>query len=639
MTDAELRIEATDLRRSFKTRKAVDGLSLRVTAGEIYGLVGPDGAGKTTTLRMLAGLLDPSGGHVRLVGRDPFGKDATVRDTLGYMPQQYSLYGDLTVAENLAFFREMFCLSREAFRTRQERLLAITRLAEFKDRRAEALSGGMYKKLALSCALLNEPKVLLLDEPTNGVDPVSRREFWDLLRDFLSDGMAILLATPYMDEASRCHRAGMLFEGRLLEEGRPDELLGAFPHPVFRVRGDRAKITAALDTQPDVLAFTPAGAELRVVVRRGREQPVLAALSDIGAQISPATASFEDLFLTRVRERTPTAGSPEGQREERVVSDEVSVRVTSLDKHFGAFVAVSDVSFEAKKGEIFGYLGANGAGKSTTIRMLCGLLSVTSGEVEVAGVDVVHRANDVRRAIGYMSQKFSLYLDLTVAENLEFFGGAYDLFGKAYRARAGAVLHDLALDTLSGELTGSLPGGMRQRVALACALLHQPRVVFLDEPTAGVDPDARRNFWRVIRGLADGGTTILVTTHYMDEAEYCDRVGLMVAGKLAALDTPESLKRTFVPGRMYEVQGGDAAVVQKAAGELALLGVEPFGTTLHVRVAEGGPDAETLKSELIRRGVPVTSVTDADVTLEDVFLRVVGGAAKPRKAPRKRGPS
>jgi ABC-2 type transport system ATP-binding protein len=304
VTDAEVRIEAVGLRRKFETRVAVDGLSLRVAAGEIYGLVGPDGAGKTTTLRMLAGLLDPSGGSVRLVGLDPFGKDAGVRETLGYMPQQYSLYGDLTVAENLAFFREMFCLPREAFRVRRQRLLAMTRLAEFEDRRAEALSGGMYKKLALSCALLNEPKVLLLDEPTNGVDPVSRREFWDLLTDFLAEGMAIVIATPYMDEAARCHRAGLLFEGKLLEEGTPSEMLGAFQHPVFRVRGERAKVVAAVDEHPDVLAFTPAGAEVRIVVRSGSEPAVLALLDGLGAQTSPATASFEDLFLTRLHERT-----------------------------------------------------------------------------------------------------------------------------------------------------------------------------------------------------------------------------------------------------------------------------------------------------------------------------------------------
>jgi ABC-2 type transport system ATP-binding protein len=315
------------------------------------------------------------------------------------------------------------------------------------------------------------------------------------------------------------------------------------------------------------------------------------------------------------------------------VSDEVSVRVKALTKRFGTFVAVNDVSFEVKKGEIFGYLGANGAGKSTTIRILCGLLSVSSGEAMVAGVDVVHKPNAVRQAIGYMSQKFSLYLDLTVAENLEFFGGAYDLFGKTFRERRNAVMHDLALEKLSGELTGSLPGGLQQRLALACALLHKPRVVFLDEPTAGVDPEARRTFWRVIRHLAEGGTTIFVTTHYMDEAEYCDRVGLMVDGKLAALDTPEALKRTFVPGRMYEVQGASVADVKKAAADLALLDVEPFGAALHVRVAKDGPDAEKLRADLAGHGVNVTGVIDAEVTLEDVFLQVVGAAAKPNKAP------
>lgn len=309
MKEPELRIEATDLRRSFGARVAVDGLALRVFAGEIYGLVGPDGAGKTTTLRMLAGLLDPSGGHVRLVGCDPFGNDAEVREMLGYMPQQYSLYGDLTVAENLAFFREMFCLSPAVFLARSERLLAITRLADFSRRRADALSGGMYKKLALACALLHEPKVLLLDEPTNGVDPVSRREFWDLLGDFLSEGMAIVLATPYMDEAARCHRAGLLFEGRLLEEGRPSEMLRGFSHSVFRVQGDRGRVTRLVETDPDILAFTPAGAELRVVVRRGRAEAVLTSFVRAGARASPAAPTFEDLFLTRVRERAAPGGA------------------------------------------------------------------------------------------------------------------------------------------------------------------------------------------------------------------------------------------------------------------------------------------------------------------------------------------
>jgi ABC-2 type transport system ATP-binding protein len=302
-----------------------------------------------------------------------------------------------------------------------------------------------------------------------------------------------------------------------------------------------------------------------------------------------------------------------------------SVRVQGLTRRFGDFVAVRDVSFEVERGEIFGYLGANGAGKTTTIRILCGLLAPSAGEVSVSDVDVVRRPEAVRRAIGYMSQRFSLYLDLTVDENLAFFGGAYDLFGRAFRARRDAVLRELDLEEQRDRITASLPGGIRQRLALACAILHEPPVVFLDEPTAGVDPDARRMFWRLIRRLADRGTTLFVTTHYMDEAEYCDRVGFMVDGRLAALDTPARLERSLVPGRMLEVHGASAREVEEAVSGVALLGVEPWGAALRVRVAEDGPGAAELRGALERRGLAGATVSDAEVTLEDVFLRVVRG--------------
>ena len=290
------------IRRHFGAKTAVDRLSLDVAAGEIYGLIGPDGAGKTTTLRIIAGLLDAESGSVRLAGSDPFDARGKSRELLGYMPQQYSLYGDLSVAENLAFFREMYGLPDAAFRTRRDRLLALTRLADFRDRRAEALSGGMYKKLALACALLHEPKVLLLDEPTTGVDPVSRRELWDLLHEFLAEGMAIVIATPYMDEAARCHRAGMLHHGSLLVEGAPSELLSAFAHPVFAVRGDRDALEEVIAKNEDVLAYTPAGARLRIVVRAGSEHDVLSQIEAVGGRAEPTAASFEDMFLARVHE-------------------------------------------------------------------------------------------------------------------------------------------------------------------------------------------------------------------------------------------------------------------------------------------------------------------------------------------------
>jgi ABC-2 type transport system ATP-binding protein len=296
-------IEAVGLKRSFGDRPAVDGLNLRVEAGEIFGLVGPDGAGKTTTLRMVTGLVTPVAGSVRLLGLDPFEEGEAARELLGYMPQRYSLYGDLTVEENLAFFAEMFCLDKEAFLKRRERLLGLTRLDAFGSRRADALSGGMYKKLALACALLHRPKVLVLDEPTNGVDPLSRRELWDLLHEFIAEGVAVVLATPYMDEAARCHRVGLLYEGRLLEEGSPQALLAAFPHAALEVRGDRRRIGEAVERDEGVLAFTPAGALLRVVVRRGEVLRLEAALAGAGASVRETTPTFEDLFLSRVRER------------------------------------------------------------------------------------------------------------------------------------------------------------------------------------------------------------------------------------------------------------------------------------------------------------------------------------------------
>jgi ABC-2 type transport system ATP-binding protein len=292
--------------RRFGDRVALTGLSLRVAPGEIYGLIGPDGAGKTSALRIAAGLIDPSSGQVRLAGEDPFDARSACRERLGYMPQQASLYGDLTVAENLAFFREMYGIGRDVFRRRRDRLLALTHLAAATDRRAQALSGGMYKKLALACALLHQPAALLLDEPTTGVDPVSRRELWGLLGEFLAEGMAIAIATPYMDEAARCHRTGLLHEGALLDEGVPGELVRAFHHPVFALRGELDALEPVVAGDPDVLAFTPAGAQLRIVVRRGAEAAARERLEAAGAELRPATATFEDVFLARVRERRAT---------------------------------------------------------------------------------------------------------------------------------------------------------------------------------------------------------------------------------------------------------------------------------------------------------------------------------------------
>lgn len=624
-------LEARDLVRRFGDTVALDHLSFAVAPGELYGLVGPDGAGKTTAIRALAGLLDLDGGTAAVLGLDPAQGGHQVRESLGLMPQQHSLYGDLSIEENLRFFARLNCLPEAVYRERVERLLHITRLAPFLSRRADALSGGMYKKLALSCALLHRPRVLLLDEPTNGVDPVSRRELWALLHEFVHDGMAILVSTPYMDEAERCARVGLLHHGRLLLEGEPRALLRDFDHEVYGIRGgNRPAVEAALAALPEVRASSPAGAELKVVLAPGGGGRVAAALSPQGARLEAATPAFEDLFLARIAEadRTASAGAPglrAGASGNRAGSGPAIV-ADGLTRTFGPFVAVDRVSFAVEPGEIFGYLGANGAGKSTTIRMLCGLLAPTAGDATVAGHRVSANPEGVKRSIGYMSQKFSLYLDLTVRDNLRFFGGAYGLSGKALSTRVDELL---AVTGLAGEATtstGALPGGIRQRLALASAILHRPQVVFLDEPTAGVDPVSRRDFWRLIRGLAGEGVTVFVTTHYLDEAEYCGRIGLMVDGKLVALDTPRNLKRTHVPERLVALHGAGLAAASAAfRNRPGVLAVEPFGAGLHLRLDRAAWDLAAVRALL-----PETATAaEVEPSLEDVFLAVVGAAPAP----------
>ncbi|MCB9597019.1 MAG: ABC transporter ATP-binding protein [Sandaracinaceae bacterium] len=290
-----------DLHRDYAEVHAVRGVSLAIEPGELYGLVGPDGAGKSTTIGCLAGLMHPTSGSVRILGEDPMGRRSTAREHLGLMPQEYSLYGDLTIAENLWFFGQLFGLKKKVFMERRERLLGITRLGRFEDRRADALSGGMYKKLALSCALLHQPQVLLLDEPTNGVDPVSRRELWALIYEFVADGMAVLLSTPYMDEASRCHRVGLMHEGHIIAEGAPGDLTDGLEHEVAEViGGDRATLHGFLEGRDELVAASPAGERLRVIIKPGGSATLDAALAPLGASLRRVPPDFEDLFLARV---------------------------------------------------------------------------------------------------------------------------------------------------------------------------------------------------------------------------------------------------------------------------------------------------------------------------------------------------
>ncbi|WEK48334.1 MAG: ATP-binding cassette domain-containing protein [Candidatus Andeanibacterium colombiense] len=521
---------------------ALGGVSMTVEAGKITGLVGPDGAGKTTLIRILAGLLHADEGVAAILGQKP----AAMLDQLGYMPQRFGLYEDLTVRQNLDLYAELRALPSEDKEATFARLLEFTDLARFQDRLAGKLSGGMKQKLGLACTLVRTPKLMLLDEPGVGVDPISRRELWAMVQDLTGEGIGILWSTAYLDEAERCDRVYLLNEGELLFEGPPRELTGRVEGRVIQVRGftgeRRRFLTHTLD-RPDIIDGTIQGRALRLLVRDGCPVPPAASFGGGPATtLAQAPARFEDGFIEIL------GGGPKGTsalaENYRIIppSDRPAIEARGLTKRFGDFVAARDMDFSIPQGQIFGLLGPNGAGKSTTFKMLCGLLSPSEGQGAVAGNDLRHSAAEARASLGYMAQKFSLYGELSVGQNLDFFAGAYNL-GRADARRAKAAMAEIFElgDTLNMN-AGELPLGFKQRLALACAVMHEPPVLFLDEPTSGVDPVTRRMFWTHINGLVEKGVTVLVTTHFMDEAEYCDDVSLIYRGEQIATGTPDALK-------------------------------------------------------------------------------------------------
>ncbi len=491
-------ITTTSLTKRFGHLTAVDKLALSIVAGELFGLVGSDGAGKTTTLRMLTGVMDPSSGEARILGQTSTNL-APVRHQIGYMSQRFGLYPDLTVAENIRFYADLFDMTKAERSERTERLLAFSGLKPFSGRQAGRLSGGMKQKLGLCCALIHKPKLLLLDEPTNGVDPVSRRDFWRILMELKSEGVTIVVTTAYLDEAERCDRVGLLHNGRLLACGTPAELTGQ----------------GATSLEDLVIGM-------------------------IGGDLSPP---FSKGGKGGISLRQPKANPPQSPFSKGGGSEPPAVALDSLSKRFNDFTAVDRISLNVPAGQIFGFLGPNGAGKSTTIRMLCGILPPTSGSGTVAGFDIATQPERIKDNIGYMSQRFSLYEDLTVEENIAFYAGVYRLTPDKRRERTEWVIEMAGLTERRRSLAGELSGGWRQRLALGCAILHEPPIVFLDEPTSGVDPLSRRKFWELIYSLAAGGVTVFVTTHYMDEAEYCDRLALIYRGELIAVGTPQELKQ------------------------------------------------------------------------------------------------
>jgi drug efflux transport system ATP-binding protein len=675
--------------------QAVRGVDLDVRTGEVFGLIGPDGAGKTSIFQILGGVMEPTSGTAELLGRPA----RQARPHVGYLTQAFSLYLDLSVDENLRYVGELRRVPRAEIERRGRRYLAMFGMERFAGRLAGRLSGGMKQKLALTCALVAEPRVLLLDEPTTGVDPVSRREFWDALAQLSSHGITILLATPYLDEAERCHRVALMHEGRIHRIGTPAELRRSLGLERLEVRADDlrraetvlARLVAASFARPvgpssgrpviaDVQRF---GDRLDVMVRdvREGERVVREALSaaHLGVRgVRVAAPTLENTFVAILRDaegQTPIAdlpGSDDTIGPERAAADPsrraldehdwtviagshgeiesrsdhepverhpheaadrpgrehagraqaaVAIGARRLRKVFGEFEAVRSIDLHVRYGEVYGLLGANGAGKTTTIKMLCGLLEPSGGAVELAGERAHLRAESVRQQVGYMSQKFSLYDELTVEENLDFFAGVYGVSFAHRSERTRWVLEFSGLAGRGHELTGHLPGGWKQRVAFGAAIMHEPRVLFLDEPTSGVDPIARRAFWTAINRLADRGTAILVTTHYLEEAEQCNRLGFMVAGDLVAEGTPSGVKAAQ-GGRVIEVRAAEPErAVAALRAELPAWRVSLFGDRLHV-IVDGDAATETarLAGRLAHAGITVLHVAEQEYSLEDVFI-------------------
>ncbi len=560
-------IQALDLTKRFKERVAVDRLNLAVQKGEIFGIVGPDGAGKTTTLRMLAGIMDPSEGRAAIAGMDTRTEAAGVKEHLAYMSQRFGLYPDLTVLENISFYADLYGVPRKNRGPRFAELLGFSNMQPFQQRKAGDLSGGMKQKLQLICALIHTPSVLLLDEPTNGVDPISRRDFWRILYRIVKQGVSILVTTAYMDEAERCDRIGLMDRGRLMAVGAPSDIRRLIKGRLLSIQSPEARrINRLLQTSlhgvevnvfgdtVHILSEDPETVRAEAVKRiQAHSLPIhrireaLPGLEDVMIHMMEKTGRTDDSMPTAGEKGRISLAEFSGTNVDKVpgpVGREpaAAVAVEGLTRTFGRFTAVDAVSFSVPKGEIFGFLGPNGAGKSTTIRMLCGLLTPSAGKGTVAGYDIFTQPERIKQHIGYMSQKFSLYDDLTVAENIDFYGGIYGLKGNAMADRKVWAMDMAGLSGHGRSPTRTLSAGWKQRLALACAILHEPPIVFLDEPTSGVDPLSRRRFWDMIHDMAEQGVTVFVTTHYMEEAEYCERIALIYHGRVIALGTPMELK-------------------------------------------------------------------------------------------------
>ena len=623
-------IRVRELWKRYGVLEAVRGIGFEVERGEIFGLIGADGAGKTTTFQILAGVMEASSGIAQISGKRA--RDA--RSETGYLTQTFSLYLDLSVMENIRYVGQLRHVPDAEIDERGHRYLRAFDMDRFSSRLAGQLSGGMKQKLSLVCALVAEPHILLLDEPTTGVDPVSRREFWDTVAHLAAEGLTVLVATPYLDEAERCHRVALIHLGEIRRIGTPDEIRGSLNVQRIELRTPRLReaLIALRDAgSSEIFDVQRFGDRIDLLSHEPKqaEREVNSILSEHGLAVEDLRLDEPTLENTFVATLRALGGEPvdepfPSRHDHSGLRGGVAIGATKLTKQFGRFTAVRDVSLDVRYGEIYGLLGANGAGKTTTIKMLCGLVEPTLGVMQLAGETGSLRSTSVRQQIGYMSQKFSLYNDLTIEENLDFFAGVYGVPPEEREEKKNWVLRFSGLEEKRHQLTASLPGGWKQRVAFGSAIMHEPPIVFLDEPTSGVDPLARRLFWQMINRLADSGTAVLVTTHYLEEAEQCNRLGLMVAGELLLEGTPSEMKAQQ-KGHLLEFV---VDRTQRAADLLRLEGerwrVSIFGRRLHVISDEDPRTAiRATTSALESAGIKVLDAREGSLSLEDVFISVV----------------
>jgi ABC-2 type transport system ATP-binding protein len=633
-------IEVKGLHKQYGKLAAVKGIDFSVRQGEIFGLIGPDGAGKTTTFQILAGVMKATPGKIEVLGKPP----REARLGIGYLTQRFSLYLDLSIEENLRYSAGLRRVPETQFKQRKAKLLRLFSLEQFPNRLASQLSGGMKQKLALCCALIAEPQVLLLDEPTTGVDPISRREFWDLLASIAAEGVSIVVATPYLDEAERCHRIALIYEGKIQQIGTLAQLRESLGLHRLEVRaknlpavekalhstidGERLQAISLANAIIDLQSF---GDRLDVLVTDAERsinqiRQVLAQQQLKLDSLQPDEPTLENVFVTGLRQQgsdppfIPFSRYRGGEGEKKL---QIAIGAFNLQKTFGEFPAVKGINLEVKYGEIYGLLGANGAGKTTTIKMLCGLLAASAGEMILAGQTENLHSPQVRSRLGYMSQKFTLYDELTIRQNLEFYCGVYGVPHKLRREKIDWVLATCGLVGKEDTITGSLPGGWKQRVAFGASVMHEPEILFLDEPTSGVDPLARRQFWRLIRDFARQGTAILVTTHYLEEAENCNRMGFMVAGEIVVQGSPSEIKAQQ-PGQLIEMMVSDTqAASNLLKTQLESWRVSIFGDRLHLVLDNPEQDLSQVRQSLGDNQINIYLERIIPFSLEDAFIGIV----------------